>query len=107
MRTHFTPPCITFSFLLKSDRLGKKEIAIRKRRWGTCNIEERRIWLNLESAKKPPACLEFILVHEMVHFLERHHNDRFREYMDQIIPRWRMQQDKLRRAQLAYEDWQY
>ena len=47
-----------------------------KTKWGTCNIEARRIWLNLELAKKPPACLEYILVHEMVHLLERHHNDR-------------------------------
>ena len=53
-----------------------------KTKWGTCNIDARRIWLNLELAKKPPQCLEYILVHEMVHLLERHHNDRFRKLMD-------------------------
>jgi predicted metal-dependent hydrolase len=48
-----------------------------KTKWGACNIEARRIWLNLELAKKPVQCLEYIVVHEMVHRVERHHNDRF------------------------------
>ena len=48
-----------------------------KTRWGTCTIEARRIWINLELAKKSPQCLEYIVVHEMVHLIERHHNDRF------------------------------
>jgi predicted metal-dependent hydrolase len=78
-----------------------------KTRWGTCNIEAKRIWLNLELAKKPPACLEYILVHEMVHLLERHHNDRFRTYMDQFMPKWRTHRDELNRSPLAHEDWEY
>jgi predicted metal-dependent hydrolase len=78
-----------------------------KTKWGTCNIAERRIWLNLELAKKPPACLEYILVHEMVHLLERHHNDRFRTYMDSFLPQWRLQREILNRAPLAHEDWEY
>jgi hypothetical protein len=78
-----------------------------KTRWGTCNIEAKRIWLNLELAKKPPACLEYILVHEMVHLLERHHNDRFRAYMDQFLPQWRLHREELNRAPLAHEDWEY
>jgi predicted metal-dependent hydrolase len=78
-----------------------------KTRWGTCNIAARRIWLNLELAKKPTSCLEYILVHEMVHFLERHHNDQFREYMDKFMPQWRLLRDKLNQAPLAHEDWRY
>jgi len=78
-----------------------------KTRWGTCNIEQRRIWLNLELAKKPPACLEYILVHEMVHLLERHHNDRFRTYMDEFLPQWRLHREELNRAPLAHDDWEY
>ena len=78
-----------------------------KTRWGTCNIEARRIWLNLELAKKPPVCLEYILVHEMVHLLERRHNDRFRKYMDAVLPQWRLHRDLLNRAPLAHEDWKY
>lgn len=78
-----------------------------KTRWGTCNREARRIWLNLELVKKPPACLEYILVHEMVHFLERHHNDRFRDLIDQHMPQWRQHRDELNRAPLAHEAWTY
>lgn len=78
-----------------------------KTRWGTCNIEAGRIWLNLELAKKPPQCLEYILVHEMVHLLERHHNDRFRECMDRFMPQWRLHRDELNRWPLAHEDWEY
>ena len=53
-----------------------------KTRWGTCNQAARRIWLNLELAKKPAPCLEYIVVHELVHLIERSHNDRFLELMD-------------------------
>ena len=42
-------------------------------KWGTCNIEAKRIWFNLELSKKPNHCLEYIVVHELVHFIERHH----------------------------------
>jgi len=60
-----------------------------KTRWGTCNIRARRIWLNLELAKKRPEFLEYVLVHEMVHLLERLHNKRFYAYMTQFFPQWR------------------
>lgn len=78
-----------------------------KTRWGSCNIEARRIWLNLELIRKPPGCLEYILVHEMTHLLERHHNDRFRQLMDAFLPDWRLRRDELNRAPLAHEDWRY
>ena len=61
-----------------------------KTRWGTCNTQEKRIWLNLELIKKPLACLEYIIVHELVHLLERNHNRRFYAYMDQFLPTWRV-----------------
>ncbi len=60
-----------------------------KTRWGTCNIRDRRIWLNLELAKKDPGCLEFIVVHEMAHLLEKHHSPRFYRLMDKFLPDWR------------------
>jgi predicted metal-dependent hydrolase len=78
-----------------------------KTRWGTCNDTARRIWINLELAKKSPACLEYIVVHELVHLIERRHNERFRELMDRHLPQWRMQRDELNRAPLAHEDWSY
>jgi predicted metal-dependent hydrolase len=78
-----------------------------KTRWGTCNKGAGRIWINLELAKKPPSCLEYIFVHEMIHLLERHHNDRFREYMDRFMPSWRRYQEELNRAPLSHESWNY
>lgn len=76
-----------------------------KTRWGSCNINARRIWLNLELAKKPPQCLEYVLVHELVHLLERRHNDRFRALMDRFMPSWRLHRDVLNRSPLAHETW--
>lgn len=58
-------------------------------RWGSCNIQARRIWVNLELATKPVRCLEYVVVHEMVHLLERHHNARFKALLDQFFPDWR------------------
>ena len=85
------------------------EVRIKKMKtlWGSCNIDAKRIWLNLELAKKPNACLVYVLVHEMVHLLERHHNDRFRELMDTFLPQWRTYRDELNKAPLAHENWRY
>ncbi len=58
-------------------------------RWGSCNSTARRIWLNLELAKKPPRLLEYVLVHELVHLLERGHGVRFKAHMDRFLPGWR------------------
>jgi len=78
-----------------------------KTKWGTCNIEQRRIWLNLELAKKSERCLEYIIVHELMHLLERRHNDRFIGFMDQYLPQWRILRAELNQAPLAHEDWGY
>jgi predicted metal-dependent hydrolase len=76
-------------------------------RWGTCNTESSRIWINLELAKKPPVCLEYIIVHELVHLRERAHSDLFRALLDGLLPRWRSARDELNRAPLAHEEWTY
>lgn len=78
-----------------------------KTKWGSCSIKPRRIWLNLELAKKPVECLEYVLVHELVHLLERHHGDQFKEYMDKFLPTWRLHRDTLKRAPLSSENWSY
>lgn len=78
-----------------------------KTKWGSCNSAARRIWLNLELAKKPIHCLEYILLHEMVHLTERHHNDRFTMLMDQFLPSWRQRRDELNHSPLAHETWSY
>lgn len=76
-----------------------------KTKWGACNTQARRIWLNLELAKKPMQCLEYIVVHELVHLLERHHNDRFTAVMDQHLSNWRIYRDELNQAPLGHENW--
>lgn len=60
-----------------------------KTRWGTCNINKKRIWLNLELIKRSEASLEYVVVHEMTHLLERNHNARFKTLLDGFIPGWR------------------
>ncbi|MDO9288110.1 MAG: SprT family zinc-dependent metalloprotease [Thermodesulfovibrionales bacterium] len=85
------------------------EFGIKKMRtkWGTCNREAKRIWLNLELAKKPGECLEYIVVHEMVHLLERHHNDRFISLINEFMPKWRFYKGELNRRPLRHENWSY
>lgn len=78
-----------------------------KTKWGTCSVKARRIWLNLELAKKPEHCLEYIIVHEMLHMLERKHNDRYVAYMDKFMPQWRQYKEELNRFILNHANWGY
>lgn len=89
---------------VEANDIGIKKM---KTKWGSCNIQAGRIWINLELAKKPPECVEYILVHELVHLLERHHNERFKSLMDKHLPDWRERRDLLNSLPLAYEDWSY
>lgn len=76
-----------------------------KTKWGTCNIEAKRVWLNLELIKKPPQCLEYVVVHELTHFFERRHSDFFVELLDSRLPNWRIARDELNSQPLAHEEW--
>jgi len=58
-------------------------------RWGTCNPKSGKIWLNLQLAKKTPECLEYVILHELIHFIEKSHNERFVSMMDKYMPMWR------------------
>lgn len=87
-----------------ANEFGVKQM---KTKWGACNIEAKRIWLNLELAKKPSICLEYILVHELVHLLERNHNDNFIAYMDKFMPKWRLYRDELNSLPIVHNDWGY
>lgn len=73
-----------------------------KTRWGTCNIKDKRIWLNLQLAKKPFNCLEYVIVHELVHLLEKNHNKIFISYMDEFLPNWRKIKEELNSLILDY-----
>lgn len=79
---------------VKVRAFGIKEM---KTRWGSCNPTAQRIWLNLELVRRPPECLEYVVVHEMVHLLERKHNNIFKAYMDQYLPQWQFYKDELNR----------
>lgn len=83
------------------------EVKQMKTRWGTCKRETKRIRINLELAKKPAHCLEYIIVHELVHLLERRHSDRFTTLMDKFLPQWRFYQDELNQFILSHEEWNY
>lgn len=63
--------------------------------WGSCNTRDKKILLNLELAKKNPRCIEYVVVHEMVHLLERSHNKKFKAYMDKFLPNWRAIKNEL------------
>lgn len=77
---------------VKVDSWGVK---LMKTKWGSCNSTAKRIWVNLELAKKSPQCLEYIIVHEMIHLLERNHNENFVAYLDQFLPNWRSLKQEL------------
>jgi predicted metal-dependent hydrolase len=76
-------------------------------KWGACNTKAKRIWINLELAKKPQQCLEYIIVHELVHLLERNHNDKFIAHMNKFMPKWKQFREELNRLPVAHSDWGY
>ena len=78
-----------------------------KTRWGSCTPGRGYIRLNTELAKKPRDCLEYLVVHEMVHLLEPTHNERFLALMDQYLPQWPALREKLNRLPVKHEDWSY
>ncbi|MFY7926723.1 MAG: M48 family metallopeptidase, partial [Aquidulcibacter sp.] len=78
-----------------------------KTRWGSCNPASRSVRLNTDLAKKPPECLEYILVHELVHLLEPTHNARFVALMNQFLPGWEHRRDLLNRLPVRHMEWEY
>ena len=101
------PPLIA-----KWERLMGVQVAVfrvrrMKTKWGSCNPRTGSILLNLDLAKKPRECLEYLVVHEMVHLLEPTHNRRFVSLMDQFMPKWQFYRDELNRLPVRHEDWAY
>jgi hypothetical protein len=89
---------------VKCNDWGVKQM---RTKWGACNTSEKRIWLNLELAKKPQVCLEYIIAHELIHLIERNHNDRFVSLMNKFMPKWRMHRDELNKLPVAHNEWGY
>ncbi|MGO1347363.1 MAG: M48 family metallopeptidase [Brevibacterium aurantiacum] len=99
------PPLLEKWQPIIGEEASKVVVRRMKTKWGTCQTESRAIWLNPELAKKNPRCLEYIVVHELTHLVERTHNERFTELMDQHMPDWRARRDELNEAPLASEEW--
>jgi predicted metal-dependent hydrolase len=78
-----------------------------KTKWGSCNHRVGSIRLNTDLARKPRECLEYIVVHEMVHLLEPTHNERFMALMDQFMPKWQFHRDTLNSLPVQHESWDY
>lgn len=78
-----------------------------KTRWGGCNPSTGNIRLNTELAKKPPECLEYILIHELAHLIEPTHSKRFLALMDKFMPHWRQIKDELNRLPVRHEEWDH
>jgi hypothetical protein len=78
-----------------------------KTKWGSCNPKKATIRFNTDLAKKPPACLEYVLVHELAHLCEPTHNDRFQDILSRHLPTWPQLRNRLNRAPLAHVNWEY
>ncbi len=89
---------------LKVERYSIRKM---KNRWGSCDPTRRQITVNIELIKKNPACLNYIIIHELVHLLEDKHNQRFKDLMDSHLPNWRYISGVLNSAPLAYSNWNY
>ena len=87
---------------LEPPLLGIKKM---KTKWGTCNPTKRRVWLNLELAKKPRRCVEYVVVHELAHFFDPQHGALFVQLLDRHLPSWRIIRDELNAMPLADEEW--
>jgi predicted metal-dependent hydrolase len=101
------PPLMAKWGAILDIRAGGFGIRKMKTKWGTCNVAARRIWLNLELAKKPGQCLEYIVVHELAHLIERHHNESFIAILDRYLPHWRHHRKILNETPLGHADWTY
>lgn len=85
------------------------EFGIKRMRtkWGSCSAAARRIWLNLELVKKPLACIDYLICHEVAHLIERTHGDRFIALLDRHMPRWRVIRAELNKEPLGPEKWDH
>ncbi|MBV1757703.1 MAG: M48 family metallopeptidase [Dethiosulfatibacter sp.] len=73
-----------------------------KTKWGTCNIDKKRIWINLQLAKKPVECLEYLVIHELIHLIEKNHTHRFYALVEEFCPNWKDARKQLSEMPLDY-----
>ena len=101
------PPLIAKWERLMGVAVGRVFVQQMKTQWGSCNHDKRTLRLNTDLAKKPRECLEYIVVHEMVHLLEPTHNARFIALMDRFMPNWQARRDQLNQLPVRHEEWGY
>jgi predicted metal-dependent hydrolase len=101
------PPLINKWEKLMGVKVKRFFVQRMKTKWGSCNHHAGSIRLNTDLARKPRECLEYIVVHEMVHLLEPTHSERFVELMDQLMPKWQSHRDALNRLPVRHERWDY
>ncbi|WP_234026689.1 M48 family metallopeptidase [Melaminivora suipulveris] len=99
------PPLLDKWQALMKVQASRVHVQRMKTKWGSCNPASRSIRLNTELAKKPPECLEYVLVHELAHLIERRHDARFRALMDRFMPRWQQYRDELNQLPVRHERW--
>jgi predicted metal-dependent hydrolase len=95
-----------FDACTKKTGIDADEVKIKKMktRWGTCNTHNRRIWINLQLVKKPPECLEYVVIHELVHLLEKNHTNRFNALVEEYCPTWKEARKLLTEMPLDYTE---
>jgi hypothetical protein len=76
-----------------------------KTKWGSCNIEDSRVWLNLELVKKPQACIDCIFLHELTHLLHRRHDENFKKLLKKFMPDWQVHHKALNASALVHDKW--
>ena len=86
-------------------RVNEVKIKKMKTKWGTCNPEDGRIWLNLELAKKTLCCIDYVFVHELIHLIEKKHSERFIQVLKSALPHWQYNKDELNKQALGYSTW--
>lgn len=87
---------------VKTDSWGIRRM---KTRWGTCNHKKKNIWLNLELVKKPESCIEYVILHELLHFIEEKHSEKFTALLNKYMPKWKSEKEELNRLILSHEEW--
>ena len=101
-------PALLSTWQSRLDVTARRIIVQRmKTKWGSCNPDSGVIRLNTDLARKPKDCLEYIVVHELVHLIESTHNARFQSLMDGMMPHWRQIKAELNRLPVRHEDWGY
>lgn len=86
-------------------KVNQVKIRKMKTKWGTCNSKDKRIWLNLELAKKPLHCIDYVFVHELIHLIEKKHSERFIQLLESAYPNWQSSKEALNQGILSYFEW--